>query len=70
MYADDVAVLGHSEEVLALNTHILLNSAKGIGLKVNTNKIKYMRGLNGNNHLTEEGDFEKVNEFKSSIWEN
>ena len=40
--ADDVALLADSEEVLISNTDILLYSAKNIGLKVNTDKTKYM----------------------------
>ena len=40
MYADDMALLGDSEEVLISNTHIILNSAKDIGLKVNIDKNK------------------------------
>ena len=38
MYADDVALLGHSKEVLVSNAHILLNIAKDIGLDVNIDK--------------------------------
>ena len=52
VYADVLALLGNSEEVLTSNTHILLNSAKDIGLKVNIDKTKHMitsrERLNGN----------------------
>ena len=72
MYADDVVLLGDSEEVLTSNTNILLNKAKDIGLEVNIDKIKYMftsrERMNGNGHLTDERDFEKVCEFKT--WEH
>ena len=54
---------------LTSNTHILLSSAKDIGLEVNINKIKYTitsrENPNGNGHLTtDEGNFEKMSEFK------
>ena len=40
MYADDVASLGDSEELLKSHTNILLNSAKDIRLEVNIDKTK------------------------------
>ena len=69
VYANDVAFLRDSEEVLLSNTHTLLSSAKDIGLEVNIDKTKYIitrrEKLNGNGHLTtDEGDFEKLSEFK------
>ena len=69
VHADNMALLGDSEEVLTSDTHILLNSSKYIELEVKINKAKYMiasrERLNGNGHITtNEGDFEKVNEFK------
>ena len=65
VYADDVDLLGDSEEVLVSNVHILLNSAKDIGLEINIDKTECMitsrERLDGNEHLiTDEGVFEKV----------
>ena len=42
MYADDVVLLGDSEEVLISNTDILLNITKDIRLEVNIDKTKYI----------------------------
>ena len=72
VYADDVALLGDIEDILISNTHILLNSLEDMGSNVNTDKWKYTitnrKRLNGNGHLTKnEGDFEKVSEFKQEI---
>ena len=73
VYADDMALLGDSEELLISNMDILLKSAKDIGLEVNIDKTKYMitstESLNGNGQLTtDEGDFEKVSELSTHVF--
>ncbi|PSN31823.1 hypothetical protein C0J52_25027 [Blattella germanica] len=61
VYADDIVLLGDSEEILKDNMHIL---------KININKTKYMVtcqnvSCNANGQLmTKEGNFEEVAEFK------
>ncbi|PSN37601.1 hypothetical protein C0J52_14516 [Blattella germanica] len=64
IYADDIVLLGDSEEILKDNMHILRSNTKKLGLEVNINKTKYMvtrrnASCNANGQLmTNEGNFE------------
>ena len=42
VYADDVHVLGGSENTIKENAEALVVASKGIGLEVNADKTKYM----------------------------
>ncbi|PSN42945.1 hypothetical protein C0J52_09719 [Blattella germanica] len=42
VYADDIELLGDSEEILKDNMHILRSNTRELGLEVNVNKTKYM----------------------------
>ncbi|PSN46840.1 hypothetical protein C0J52_09571 [Blattella germanica] len=42
VYADDIVLLGDSEEILKDNMHILRSNTRKLGLEVNVNKTKYM----------------------------
>ena len=70
LYADDIVLLGDSEEILKNNMHILRSNTRKLGLEVNVNKTKYMvtrrnASCNANGQLmTNEGNFEEVAEFK------
>ncbi|PSN49532.1 hypothetical protein C0J52_04975 [Blattella germanica] len=70
VYADDIVLLGDSEEILMDNMHILRSSTRKLGLEVNVNKTKYMvtrrnASCKANGQLmTNEGNFEEVAEFK------
>ncbi|PSN38555.1 hypothetical protein C0J52_14819 [Blattella germanica] len=70
VYADDIVLLGDSDEILKDNMHILRSNTRELGLEVNVNKTKYMvtrrnASCNGNGQLmTNEGNFEEVAEFK------
>ncbi|PSN46866.1 hypothetical protein C0J52_13676 [Blattella germanica] len=63
VYADDIVLLGGSEEILNDNMHILRSNTKKLGLEVNVNKTKYMVtrrnvSCNANGQLiTNEGNF-------------
>ncbi|PSN43959.1 hypothetical protein C0J52_12363 [Blattella germanica] len=73
VYADDMVLLGDSEEVLKANMHILRSNTRKLGLEVNVNKTKYMvtrrnTSCNANGQLMiNEGNFEEVTEFKNEI---
>ena len=70
VYADDIVLLGDSDEILKDNMHILRSNTRELGLEVNVNKTKYMvtrrnASCNANGQLmTNEGNFEEVAEFK------
>ena len=70
VYADDIVLLGDSDEILKDNMHILRSNSRELGLEVNVNKTKYMvtrrnASCNANGQLmTNEGNFEEVGEFK------
>ncbi|PSN38677.1 hypothetical protein C0J52_08897 [Blattella germanica] len=70
LYADDIVLLGDSEEILKDNMHILRSNTRKLGLEVNVNKTKYKvthrnASYNENGQLmTNEGNFEEVAEFK------
>ncbi|PSN39682.1 hypothetical protein C0J52_14416 [Blattella germanica] len=65
VYADDIILLGDSEEILKDNMHILRSNTRKLGLEVNVNKTKYMvtrrnASCNANGQLmTNEGNFEE-----------
>jgi hypothetical protein len=42
VYADDVNVLGDNIDTIKKNTPTLIDASKEVGLKVNTEKTKYM----------------------------
>ncbi|PSN47032.1 hypothetical protein C0J52_09825 [Blattella germanica] len=42
VYADDIVLLGDSEEILKDNMHILRSSTRKLRLEINVNKTKYM----------------------------
>jgi hypothetical protein len=55
VYADDVNLLGDDIETIKKNTQTLIDAGKEVGLKVNTEKTKYMllsRQKNGNKIMT------------------
>ncbi|PSN35187.1 hypothetical protein C0J52_22574 [Blattella germanica] len=65
VYADDIVLLGDSEEILKDNMHILRSNTRELGLEVNVDKTKYMvtrrnASCNANGQLmTNEENFEE-----------
>jgi hypothetical protein len=41
-YADDVNLIGDDIRTMEINTDVMLNASRDIGLVVNTGKTKYM----------------------------
>jgi hypothetical protein len=70
VYADDINLLGNSKYTIKVNTEILLESSRDVGLKINAEETKYMimschqnSGQNQNIRIATEL-FENVAKFK------
>lgn len=69
-FADDVALVAESKDVLMRLTRILIMEAKMVGLGVNESKTKYLTVSKGmvenerNSLKVDNFEFEQVNEFK------
>jgi hypothetical protein len=67
-YADDIAVLGETEDDMKLATEVLILSAMTIESKINENKTKYMcitrERPQTHQTMNKEYKFEKVNTYK------
>ncbi|KAL4131895.1 hypothetical protein QTP88_009130 [Uroleucon formosanum] len=67
-YADDIVLMGETKEEIINSTSKLINVSKGIGLRVNEGKTKYMvvsrRPPNIDSIVVDNYKFEKVDNFK------
>jgi len=70
VYADDVNILGGSIQIVKKNAEALVVASKEIGLKVNSDKTKYMvmsqdqKAGQSHNIRTDNFSFERVEKFK------